>query len=81
MYAISREQVYTTRFHLDALRAKLRKLSANELPELTKMLANYEATGDHKHGGRSLKPGEPCPGGDCYAAKARDLIKALTELL
>lgn len=41
---------------------------------LREALAAYEATDDHDHGGKKLKPGAPCPGGDCLVAMARKLL-------
>lgn len=43
---------------------------------LRQRLAEYEATGDHRHGNGSLRPGAPCPGGDCWVARARATLAA-----
>jgi hypothetical protein len=42
--------------------------------ELGKALLAYEATGDHDHGNKPLPVGAPCPGGDCWVARARKLL-------
>lgn len=46
---------------------------------LRKALAEYEATGDHDHGRGPIKPGAPCPGGDCWVARARKLLATLED--
>ena len=47
-----------------------------DVETLARVLAWYEATGDHNHGAGSIK-GAPCPGGDCYVDKARKLLAAV----
>ena len=49
----------------------------NNVDDLPNVLARYEASGDHDHGRGSIKPGEPCPGGDCLVARAREIISKL----
>lgn len=44
---------------------------------LERALAEYEATGDHNHGGGPKAPGAPCGGGDCNVTRVRNAIKAL----
>ncbi len=52
----------------DALEAALRSLPA--------LLVAYEATGDHDHGRGTLRPGAPCPGGDCLIDRVRRMLPA-----
>lgn len=66
----------------DEIRAKLDRLIAHTTGEaLREALADYEATGNHNHGGGSIPVGDPCGGGggagDCWVAKARKALALL----
>lgn len=51
---------------------------------LRRVLADYEATGDHDHGWhapRPIPPGGPCgDGGDCWVRRARATLAAIEAL-
>lgn len=48
---------------------------------LRRLLADYEATGDHDHGRGPIAPGGPCGmGDDCWVRRARAVLAAIDAL-
>jgi hypothetical protein len=72
--ARKREQKREKREHVENRRDALVQ-ALKMLERLPKLLAAYEATGDHDHGHGPIVAGSGCSGGDCLVAKARHFIQ------